>query len=617
MSKKNNTTIEEKLRAIKDKAIKSLTPQSDYYDIIQKLLNEVISIREKNKLHNQEKSEKLFKDFTNKKQAIFEKAKENSDTSKIHEELKKAYIDYAIQNAKLDRIGTATVFYDAVSAMYIRISRYTENKNIDKIRIDRFKPETIKKYIDLESNSLISSILNTKEVNLILRHIRPYIKTFEPKKPKFFGEFFNTYVPNGFLDVKVNNVLNLDKFVTVSLPQRYPHINLLLENIAPVLEERLFLLNWLSTILNTAQKTRTAPILKGIQRTGKGVFATKIIEYAMHESNCFIATNANLADKFNSYLEDKLFITFDEVKGDFNKDKDIANKVKQIISETSMQIRSMHTNPYMITLHANCIFLSNEDLPIPMDQSDGRLTVIETKNIKLKDAVKEKLNIDISDFIKLIEKERDEFLLHLKVCKYDVQKASSTLENNIKKAIQDATSTTQAILKTAFKNKDIETIEELIEEAIQDTKNEILIKGEIEAIKELDDGTQVRVKKPIPFAYNNQKMKDNFILELKSGIISNTSLKWFSMVTNIEHILKSNQKFGNFWNLVLSPAVIIKLKHYEYRNINGEMKKIELSQKEKFRTLNNYETTSDIKELYYNSYKYIFTSSKTAIRATE
>jgi len=617
MSKSINTTIEDKLKAIKEKAIKSLTPKSDYYDIIQKLLNEVIAIREKNKLHNHEKSEKLFKDFIDKKQKIFKKAKENSDTSKIHEELKKAYIDYAIQNAKLDRIGTATVFYDAVSAMYIRISRYTEDKNIDKIRIDRFKPETIKKYIDLESNTLIGSILNTKEVNLILRHIRPYIKTFEPKKPKFFGEFFNTYVPNGFLDVKVDNVLNLDKFVTITLPQRYPHINLLLENIAPVLEERLFLLNWLSTILNTAQKTRTAPILKGIQRTGKGVFATKIIEYAMHESNCFIATNANLADKFNSYLEDKLFITFDEVKGDFNKDKDIANKVKQIISETSMQIRSMHTNPYMITLHANCIFLSNEDLPIPMDQSDGRLTVIETKNIKLKEAVKEKLNIDIADFIKLIEKERDEFLLHLKICKYDAQKASSTLENNIKKAIQDATSTTQAILKTAFKNKDIETIEELIEEAIQDTKDEILIKGEIEALKELDDGTQVRVKKPIPFAYNNQKMKDNFLLELKAGIISNTSLKWFSMVTNIEHILKSNQKFGNFWNLVLSPAVIIKLKHYEYRNINGEMKKIELSQKEKFRTLNNYETTSDIKELYYNSYKYILTGSKTAIRATE
>ncbi len=501
--------------------------------------------------------------------------------------------------------------------MYIRISRYTEDKNIDKIRIDRFKPETIKKYIDLESNTLIGSILNTKEVNLILRHIRPYIKTFEPKKPKFFGEFFNTYVPNGFLDIKVVTVLNLDKFTTVTLPQRYPHINLLLENIAPVLEERLFLLNWLSTILNTAQKTRTAPILKGIQRTGKGVFATKIIEYAMHESNCFIATNANLADKFNSYLEDKLFITFDEVKGDFNKDKDIANKVKQIISETSMQIRSMHTNPYMITLHANCIFLSNEDLPIPMDQSDGRLTVIETKNIKLKDVVKDKLNIDIADFIKLIEKERDEFLLHLKICKYDTQKASSTLENNIKKAIQDATSTVQAILKTAFKNKDIETIEELIEEAIQDTKDETLIKGEIEALKELDDGTQVRVKKPIPFAYNNQKMKDNFLLELKAGIISNTSLKWFSMVTNIEHILKSNQKFGNFWNLVLSPAVIIKLKHYEYRNIDGEMQKIELSQKEKFRTLNNYETTSDIKELYYNSYKYILTGSKTAIRATE
>jgi len=608
----SNTTIEQKLQAIKQKALQNLTPQSDYYNQVKDYLKKIEAIREENKIHHKKETETLFNTFQKAKDDIFKSAK-NDPSVKIHERLKEAYMEYAINNAKLDKIGQATIFYDAVSAMYVRISLFSDGKNKDRMRIDRFKAETIRKYIDLESNTLINQLLKSDEVSRILRHIKPYIKVFEPKKSKFFGDFFNTYVPNGFLDIDVENVLNIDKFATVTLPQRYPAINALLSNIAPVLEERLFLLNWLSTILNTAQKTRTAPILKGIQRTGKGVFTTKIIEYAMHESNCFTATNANLADKFNSYLEDKLFITFDEVKGDFNKEKDIGNKVKQIISETNMQIRSMHTNPYMITLYANCIFLLNEDLPIPMDQSDGRLTVIETKSRKLIKVAEEDFGIKIQDFIKLIEKERDEFLIHLKLCKFDKQKASGTLENNIKKAIQDATSTTQAILKTAFKNKDIETIEELLEEAIQDTADDILIKGEVEVLKELDDGSKAKVKKQIQFPFKNKEMKENFLLELQSGFLSNTSLKWFSMVTNIEHILKSDLKFGNFWNLVLSPAVIIKLKRYENRLINGNMQKIEVSKKEKFRTLNNYETTADIKEFYFNKNKYTLVASKTAV----
>ena len=616
----SKTTIEQKLKAIKQKAIQNLTPESDYYNKVKEYLLQIEAIRKENNLHNKKASDELFKKFKEDRNEIFKRAKEDASIN-TQEELKNIYIKYAIENAKLDRIGQATVFYDSVSAMYIRISRFEDKdingKSQDKIRIDRFKPDTIKKYIDLESNTLISTLLKSQEVSSILRHIKPYIKTFEPKKPKFYGEFFNTYTPNGFLDIDVENTLNLDKFVTVTLPQRYPAINALLTNIAPILEERLFLLNWLSTILNTAKKTRTAPILKGIQRTGKGVFATKIIEYAMHESNCFIATNANLADKFNSYLEDKLFITFDEVKGDFNKDKDIANKVKQIISETSMQIRSMHTNPYMITLYANCIFLSNEDLPIPMDQSDGRLTVIETKSRRLIDVAKEDFNLSIKEFLSLIEKERDEFLIHLKICKYNEQQASSTLENKIKKAIQNATSTTQAVLKTAFKNKDVEMIEELLEEAIQDTKDETLIKGEVEVISEMDDGTKAKIKKQIPFPFKNKDMKENFLLEFKSGFLSNTSLKWFSMVTNIEHILRSELKFGNFWNLVLSPAVIIKLKRFEKRLISGEMQKIEISKKEKFRTINNYETTADIKEFYFIKEKYIFTGSKTAIKVEQ
>ncbi len=613
-------SITSKIQAIKDSAKNSLTPSDDYFNQVGEYLTAVNSIREKNKLHNEDKSAIIFNAFVEEKKDIdrrYEGTKEKDALKLKMNELEMAYFKYAKKNASYDRLGKSTLFYDAITDMYVRISRYIDvdkdGTEHDRIRTDRFKPSTINKYIDLESKKLAGVHIDTKLRTTILRNFKPYIKEFAPLKPAFYGEFFNTYKPNGFLDVNVKNVLSIENFTEITMPQRYPIINALLENIAPYIDERVFLLNWLSTILNTAKKTKTAVILKGIQRTGKGVFASKIIEYAMHESNCFVATNANLSDNFNSYLEDKLFITFDEVKGDFHKDKDIANKIKLIVSEENISIRTMHTNPYMIRFSANCIFLSNEDLPIPMDQSDERLSVIETKSKVLAQVAREMGLNGMPEFIPLLEKERDAFLVHLKMCKFDINLAMSTIKNKTKKAIQDATSTTQSVLKTAFRSQDIDTIDEILEEAIQDTKNSILIKSEIEKMVQGEYGAS-KVKETIPFPHPNINMKSIFMEELKAGFISNTSLKWFSNVTNIEHILKSDTKFGNFWNLVLNQATLIKLKWEDNLNTPDGVQLVEFTHSEKFRPINQHE---EIKTFHFNQKTFVFTGKKTAVELTQ
>ena len=610
-----SVNINQKIQAIKESAKLQLTEEADFYNKIPNYIQQVNFIRESNKHHNEEEGKELLKAFYQEKKQINEQYEANKAEMTIKDKInliENAYVKYAKKNAALDRLGKATVFFDAMTGMYVRISRYvdvdTEGNEHDRILTDRLKDTTVYKYIDRESKELAGIHVNTKNRTAILRELRVFRKEFAPLKPAFYGEFFNTYIPNGFLDVKVDNVLNVDKFTTITLPKRYPIINALLENIAPYEDERVFLLNWLSTILNTAKKTKTAIVLKGIQRTGKGVFASKIIEYAMHESNCFIATNANLTDNFNNFLEDKLFITFDEVKGDFNKEKDITNKIKLIVSEESIQIRAMHTNPYMIRFNANCIFLSNEDLPISMDQSDERLSVIETNSKTLLQVARE-MGYEIAEFISLIEKERDQFLVHLKMCNYSKQLAMSTIQNKTKKAIQDATSTTQSVLKTAFRSHDLETISEILDEAITDTMSETLIKQEIETLTQ-GEYEMMKVKKTIPFPYNNAEMKIMFMDEFKAGFISNTSLKWFSKVTNIEHILKSDTKFGNFWNLVLTKASIIKLRWKENRNIDGTTKLIDVEHGERFRAINQHELPTTF---YFNKKTFIFSSSKIAV----
>ena len=595
-------SINDKLNAIKIQAQESLTSKDDDFNQVSKYVTMAHDIRKNSKLHNEDKIIKLTEEF-NKTKIYIEKKKEESDEMTVKQKLdllSNAYYKYAKKKASLDRLGEETLFFDSITDTYVRISWVTcENSKGEKeerMLTHRFKPNVIKKFIDLDSKRAIGLHLDTKLVSDILRGFRPYIKEFEPLKPKFYGDFFNTYTPNGFLDVKVKNTINMEKFTNITLPARYPHINALLENIAPYEDERVFLLNWLSTILNTSKKTRTAIILKGIQRTGKGVFTSKIIEYAMNEANCFTATNANLSDNFNGYLEDKLFIKFDEVKGDFHKDKDIANKIKLIVSEENVSIRSMHTNPYMIRFYANCIFLSNEDLPIPLDQSDERLSVIETRSITLSKIAKDKFNIEIANFIDLLEKERDEFIIHLKMCKYDKQLASSTIKNKTKKAIQDATATTQAVLKTAFRGGDLVTIEEMIIEAISDIMNEQLIKHEGDFFRESVDG-EYKVRRQIPFEHSNATMLEHFKDEFKCNQLSNTSLKWFSKVLQIEHILKSDRKFGDFWNLILSTPTSVTLKIPNAKKI------------EKFRKINPHDEISKFK---FNGLSFVYIGEKTA-----
>jgi len=597
--------IDNKIKEIRKKAMDNLKDE-DNYSKVADYLEEAIKIRDEAKEHNMDAHKDALKNFYNIHKSLIVAKKELSrESSKYHEmvdainyDIEKNATNYAIKQAEMDRLDKDTMFYMGVTDTYIKINRYNQidsnGNEVERIRVDRIKEKATKKFIETKIKALSKKMLPTANISHILRYYKPYNKTFQPLKPRMFGDFFNTYTPNGFLDVKVENTIDINKFVEITLPKRYPAINLLLKNIAPKQEELEYLLNWFSTILNTSKKIKTSIILKGIQRTGKGVFVTKLIEYSVHRDNCFTATNGNLSEKFNNYLEDKQFIIFDEVKGDYKNDKDLANKVKLIVSEDRMNIRSMGVDPYMIDFYANCIFLSNEDVPLPLDQSDERFTIIETRSRTLKKAINDD---DIDEFIKKIEDERDEFLIQLKMCKYNRDLASSTLKNDIKNVIQDATASTSNILKTVFRNRDKNTIEDILNDAIKDIEKEYLPLKEVEVVENNELGQKIKFKKIIPFEFDNATMSRNFIKEFEFGMLSNTSLKWFSTITKIEHILKNDKKFGSFWNLILNKPIII--------SISIDNKKLA----ERFRKIDEHQ---DISRINFKNKMFMLTG-KTAI----
>jgi hypothetical protein len=140
------------------------------------------------------------------------------------------------------------------------------------------------------------------------------------------------------------------------------------------------------------------------------------------------------------------------------------------------------------------------------------------------------------------------------------------------------------------------TIEEMIIEAISDVMNEQIIKSEGDYFRQGVDG-DFKVKKQIPFEHSNATMLEHFKDEFNCGQLSNTSLKWFAKVLQIEHIFKSDRKFGDFWNLILSTPTSVTLKL-------PELKKIE-----KFRKINPH---NEITKFKFNGLSYIYIGDKTA-----
>ena len=391
------------------------------------------------------------------------------------------FIEYLKQKALLNYVGDDIVFFDKSRGYFLKISK--EIKTIDDKEIEyriteTVNKETIARMFDDEAKKKLNKVLSSKDLNFLIKWLNNYKKIFNPKKPKLKNGYFNTYEPCGFLEVDVKNIYDLDFFIDVVMSKRYPHIKALYENIAPTRKELSYKLNWFSTILNTGLKLRNCPVHLGAEGTGKGVEQSLIIGFACMPENCYTITNDDLNTNFNSFLEDKLFLYFNETKGNFEKSSTQADKVKPIITDTILSINPKNEKQYKIDNFANCQMSSNHQEPIAVGSNDRRYSFIETSHKKLNDVAKEKFNLSIDGFIENLINERETFLIELKCVKYDLELAKSLLENDKKDRIKESTNTQKDLLKDKILNKDVEWFKDKLDDLMELKGNSVMIEKE-------------------------------------------------------------------------------------------------------------------------------------------
>lgn len=139
-----------------------------------------------------------------------------------------------------------------------------------------------------------------------------------------------------------------------------------------------WVIKWLAyPIQNPGAKMDSCLVFKGAQGTGKGFLFIQIFG-ALYGEFFASLTQSALEDKFNSDWSDrKLFIVADEVVASSEKYR-YKNQLKTLISNPDVRVNPKNMSAYQERNHFNLVFLSNEAVPVILENDDRRHCVIET-----------------------------------------------------------------------------------------------------------------------------------------------------------------------------------------------------------------------------------------------
>ena len=150
-----------------------------------------------------------------------------------------------------------------------------------------------------------------------------------------------------------------------------------------------WVLRWLAyPIQHPGAKMQTTIVVHGPQGTGKNMFFEAIM--SIYGRYGRIIDQSAIEDKFNDWASRRLFLIADEVvaRSDLYH---VKNKLKAFVTGEWIRINPKNMAAYDERNHVNMVFLSNEAMPVVLEQDDRRHAVIYTP---------EKLSADFYDGLK-------------------------------------------------------------------------------------------------------------------------------------------------------------------------------------------------------------------------
>jgi hypothetical protein len=307
--------------------------------------------------------------------------------------------------------------------------------------------------------------------------------------------------------------------------KKYPHINLLLDNLFVLDDRKEYFINWLSSAFNTMKKNGTSIVLRGIPGAGKNVLYEQIIEYALGQNYCLTIGNDDLKTNFNVGLENKLFVLANEIKGDFRDGNSSYEKLKQYITDEEMRIEQKGVDSRKIINYFNMLIFSNNHTPLQIQGGDRRYTIYETNNIPLKKRIEVEFKTDTTNFIKGIKSEREDFIVDLLLYNYDLNRARSCQDTEEKERIYRASMTKIEILADKIKSNTQNFFNDILEILEYEDEEEILSffrSNQIVIVNDSIRDTFNYIVDDINRDYKENIIKNNYLVFLYHYFVSKT-----------------------------------------------------------------------------------------------
>lgn len=182
-----------------------------------------------------------------------------------------------------------------------------------------------------------------------------------------------------------------------------------------------------------------------------------------------------LKSSFNGWMKNAMMLAFNEVAHDNHTRNSIKSKIKAIITDSEVMINEKNVKTYTVENHVNCLFFSNEGIPVLIESNDRRFNVVETGgNLQTQSW----FNAEI--VFQEIARELPRFAQYLMNFEYDAQKAKSVIGNVAKELMVNAGMNRFEEFASHLKKNDTEWFEENQQEGFGGILSINILNGKIE-----------------------------------------------------------------------------------------------------------------------------------------
>lgn len=143
-------------------------------------------------------------------------------------------------------------------------------------------------------------------------------------------------------------------------------------------------LNWLAYIVQKRERPQTAWVLYGVEGTGKGMFASRVLRPLFGMNQTAMRRGSELDSIYNGYMQHTSLVFFDEAHiAEMKNAEGAMATLRNFITEPTVSLRKMHQDAVEIPNYAAIICLSNKPNVIMLQKHDRRWNVGPWQDSKL------------------------------------------------------------------------------------------------------------------------------------------------------------------------------------------------------------------------------------------